>query len=195
MKFAPHTSGKSSCASFATVKEHIVDYVQKSYLKAGVDVAKSLKKMEWLDLDTQEPVCENTKKAMDRGRAEEQEMMKLKWQEQYARHLDRVCECKDAMCRAFAMIKSQHCTKTMQTRVEEHPDYESKIDDDPIALLEAIKTLMHDPAQAQYPFASMAAQLSRFLNLRQQPDESLLDYTKRFKQQCDNAKSFLGTRF
>ena len=172
-----------------------MEYVQKSYIKAGVDVAKSLKKMEWLDLDAEEPVMETTKKEMNKGGAEEQEIMKLKWQEQYARHLDRVKEYKLAMCRAFAMIRSQHCSKTMQTRVEEHPDYETKIDDDPIALLEAIKTLMHDPVRAQYPFASMTAQLSRFLNLKQQPDESLLDYTKRFKQQHDNAKSFLGTRF
>ena len=119
-----------------------MECVQKSHIKAGVDVAKSLKKMEWLDLDALEPVCEKTKKAMDQGGAEEQEMMKLKWQEKYARHLDRVRECKVRMCRAFAMIRSQHCTKTMHTRVEEHPDYETKIDDDPIALLEAIKTLM-----------------------------------------------------
>ena len=82
-------------------------------------MAKSLKKMEWLDLDALEPVCEKTQLEMSKGGAEEQEMMKLKWQEQYSRHLDRVCEYKDAMCRAFAMIKSQHCTKTMQTRVEE----------------------------------------------------------------------------
>ena len=82
---------------------------------------------------------------MDKGGATEQEMMKLRHQEQYARHLDHIREYGDAMHWAFAMIKSQHCTKTMQTRVEEHPDYESKIDDDPIALLEAIKTLMHDP--------------------------------------------------
>ena len=127
MKFAPHTSGKSSYASFATVKEHIVEYVQKSYIKAGVDVAKSLKKMECLDLDTLAPACAKTKLKMNKGRAEEQELLKLRHQEQCARHLDRVQEYKDAMCRAFAMIKSQHCTKTMQISIAESrywfPDY------------------------------------------------------------------------
>ena len=67
MKFAPHTSGKSTHDSFATVKEHIVEYVQKSHIKASVDMAKFLKKMEWLDLDAQEPVMETTKKDMDKG--------------------------------------------------------------------------------------------------------------------------------
>lgn len=83
----------------------------------------------------------------------------------------------------------------MQTRIEEHPDYESKIDDDPIALLEAIKTLMHDPVRAQYPYASLVSQLTAWLNMRQQPDEGLMDYVKRFKHARDNAKSFLGPTF
>ena len=65
----------------------------------------------------------------------------MKHQEKYGSHLDRKKQYDDAMCQACALIKSQHCSKTMQTRIEEHPDYESKIDDDPIALLEAIKNL------------------------------------------------------
>jgi hypothetical protein len=40
----------------------------------------------------------------------------------------------------------------MQNRIEEHPDYESKIQDDPIELLEKIKVLMHNPIRAKYPF-------------------------------------------
>jgi len=39
----------------------------------------------------------------------------------------------------------------MQSRIGEHPDFENKIENDPIALLDAIKMLMHDPVQAQYP--------------------------------------------
>ena len=89
-----------------------------------MDVAKSLKKMQWLDLEAVKPVCEKTKLNMDKGGVAEQELMKLRHQEEHARHLDRMRECGDTMCRAFAMIKSQHCTKTMQTRVEERPDYE-----------------------------------------------------------------------
>jgi len=81
----------------------------------------------------------------------------------------------------------------MQSRIEEHPDFESKIQNDPIALLEAIKILMHDPVRAQYPMVSMTDALSRLVNVKQVDNEPLLDYVKRFKQLRDVVKSHLGT--
>ena len=56
LKFAPHDPGNGSTATYATVKEHIVEYIQKSYMQAGVDVSKSLKKMKWIDFAADEPV-------------------------------------------------------------------------------------------------------------------------------------------
>jgi hypothetical protein len=49
----------------------------------------------------------------------------------------------------------------MQNRIEEHPEFDSKIDNDPIALLEVIKILMHDTVRAQYPEVSMTESLAR----------------------------------
>jgi hypothetical protein len=80
----------------------------------------------------------------------------------------------------------------MQSRIEEHPDYESTFETDPIAVLEAIKTMMHNPVQAQYPLVSMTDALSRLVNVKQQESECLLDYVKRFKQLRDVAKSQMG---
>ena len=82
----------------------------------------------------------------------------------------------------------------MQSRIEEHPDFDSKIENDPIALLESIKTLMHDPVRAQYPLVSMTEALIRLVNVKQMDNESLLDYVKRFKQLRDVAKSHLGSK-
>ena len=39
----------------------------------------------------------------------------------------------------------------MQHRIEEHPDFESTIQNDPIELLKAIKIVMHDPIRAKIP--------------------------------------------
>ena len=44
--------------------------------------------------------------------------------------------------KAYALIFTNYCTKAMQNRIEQHPDYQSTIMDDPIALLETIKTLV-----------------------------------------------------
>jgi hypothetical protein len=83
--------------------------------------------------------------------------------------------------KTYALIFSTYCNKTMQNQVEEHPEFETTIRDDPKKLLNKIKVLMHDPIRAKYPFASPTEAISRMLNLKQSENEGLLDYVKRFK--------------
>ena len=49
----------------------------------------------------------------------------------------------------------------MQQRIEAHPDFSKKIEDDPIALLEALKSLTHSTVRAQYPLRNMTEELAR----------------------------------
>ena len=53
--------------------------------------------------------------------------------------------------------------------------------------------LMHDPIRVKYPFASLTEAMSRMLNIKQQEQEGLLDYVKRFKQNRDITKSHVGS--
>ena len=124
----------------------------------------------------------------------EQQGMDIKYQEKLSRHLDRQDNLNQGLIRAYALIYTNYCTKMMQHRIQEHPEFESKIEDDPIALLEAIKTLTHDPLRAQNPMISATDALMRFLNLKQQEGEDLLDYVKRFKQHRDVVDSQLGKK-
>lgn len=95
--------------------------------------------------------------------------------------------------KAYLLIFDTYCTRVMQARVEAHPDFNKTIKNDPIALLEAIKVLMHDTQRAQYPEISMTEALIRCVTIKQGDNETLLDYVKRFKQQQYVMKSFLGT--
>ena len=72
------------------------------------------------------------------------------------------------------------------------PEYKTKIQDDPIALLEAIKTLMHDPIRAQYPIISAYSAQKLWYTTRQHDEERLNDFAKRYKQNLDRAKSYIG---
>ena len=93
----------------------------------------------------------------------------------------------DGMKQAYAFTFNNYCNKTIQDRIELHPEYDSKIQDNSIELLEVIiKTLMHDPVRAQYPLASMHEAVIQLINIRQYEGEALLEYVKRFKQ-CRNA--------
>ena len=94
------------------------------------------------------------------------------------------------MKQSYTFIFDTYCNKTIQDRIEQHPKYESKIQDDPIELLEVIKNLMHDPIRAQYPLASMHEAVIRLINIKQYEGEALLEYVKRFKQCRDAMKNY-----
>jgi hypothetical protein len=119
--------------------------------------------------------------------------MDILCQAELERYLDRKATLKQNLNKAYALIYSTYCNKTMQNQIEEHPDYKTTIRDDPIELLTKIKVLMHDPIRAKYPFASLTEAMIRMLNIKQQENKQLLDYIKRFKQFCNITKSHVGT--
>jgi hypothetical protein len=53
---------------------------------------------------------------------------------------------------------------------------------------------MHDPIRACYPYVTLTDALVHATSLHQQEHESLMDYVKQFKQQCDVLKSVTGKK-
>ena len=53
-KFAPQTYGKSPGHTYATIKDHICNYIQKNW-KGGHDIAKSLEDSKKVDLANKMP--------------------------------------------------------------------------------------------------------------------------------------------
>jgi hypothetical protein len=67
--------------------------------------------------------------------------MDIMYQAKLERYLERKDALEQNLTKAYALIFSTYCNKTMQNRIEEHPDYETTIRDDPIELLSKIKVL------------------------------------------------------
>ena len=193
MKFSPNIQGRAQGATYASIKEHIVGKVQTTF-KGGHDIAKSLKDMKVIDLKAEEPKRALSDETDEKKRTIAQDGIDIKYQEELRRHLDRKDNLDQGLKKAYSLIYYGYCTKTMQTRIEEHPPFATKIEDNPIALLEAIQTLTHDPIRAQNPMISKLTAMRNFLNIKQQPEESLLDYFKRLKQAKDVFKSHVGSR-
>ena len=62
MKFHPAFDSHSrQPVSYTTVKEHIINYVQREYDR-GADVARSLEDLQVFDLDAVKPVRQQSKK-------------------------------------------------------------------------------------------------------------------------------------
>ena len=194
MKFYPHTVGtQSQSVTYDTVKDHIVQYVQKTY-KNGLDIAESLDKEVMKDMTTLAPsrfISTNTDEA---AKQVEQDGYDILYKVNLQEHIKRVQQLEENKTKAYSLIYSTYCNRVMQLRVEEHKDYESTIKNDPIELLKAIRVLMHDPARAKYPFASMTEALLRALTFtKQQDNENLVDYVTRFKSAKNVLKSHVGS--
>jgi hypothetical protein len=192
--FAPQSQGQTNTATYATVKDAVVQQVQKTF-KDGHDVGKSLESGVMVDLTTHMPKRLLSDNA-DKEKAEiEQKGLDILYDAQIKRFFDREDSLRQGMLKAYAIIFGNYCTKSMQQRVEEHPDFgiANGIKDDPIKLLEAIKVLMHDPVRSQYPMISMTDALTRLVNCKQNENEALIDYVKRFKQLRDVAVNYVGT--
>ncbi len=81
--------------------------------------------------------------------------------------------------KAFGIIYGQ-CTKGMQNKLEECKDYLTKLYNNPIKTLEAIKELCYGYQLAKYPMLSVINALKALCNIRKHNDESLNDYQHRF---------------
>ena len=182
MKFYTHGSGKQQqLMTYTTVKDHIVQFVQKTY-KNGQDIAISLRNLQKMDLTGERP-RQGKATSPDANEARmEQSGLDIVYQAQIMRYIERVETLDQNLTRAYALIYSTYCNRTLQNRIEEHPDFKKKIRDDPIELLKVTQILMHDPVRAKYPYASLTEAVARTLNIKQMENENLIDYVKRFKQ-------------
>ena len=169
-----------------------MQHVQKTF-RQGHDIAVSLRDLKKKDLSSYKPVRETTE-LTDAVQAQlDQDGKDIEYQAMLNRYLERQDTLDENMLKAYAVIYSTYCSKTIQNRIEEHPDYETVIRDDPIELLKTIKVLMHETARARYPYASVTDAFTRLLNMKQMEHENLLDYVKRFKQNRDVLKSHVGS--
>ena len=172
------------------MKDHIISYVQRTY-RHGQDIAISLRELKKRDLTSEEPTRKISSKTGDNKNLE-QDGFDMRYQAEIKQFLDRQSELEENLMKAYALIFGTYCSKAIQSRVEEHPDFETTIRDDPIELLKTINMLMDDTVRAKYPYASLHDVMMRLFNLRQQEHEHLMDYVKRFKQAKDVVKAHMG---
>ena len=109
--------------------------------------------------------------------------------------LDRERAVEDNLDKAYALMFGTYCSKVIQSWVEEHPDYETRIRVDPIELLKTVNVLMPDTVRAKYPCASLYDAMVCLFNMKQQEKDYLTDYVKGFKQCCDVVKLHMGSKW
>ena len=181
LKFHLHGVEKDKqTATYGKVLEKICLRVQQSYTN-GAKVAESLRKEKKVVL--KQPELEESDKSDPAGKVLHQKTLDKLWDKELDLYVEKKAELEENYSKAYAFIFEQYCGREMQVAIQELEHYGKKILDDPIELLKEIRTLMHTPIKARYPYMTLTENLSSFLNLRQAENESLLDYLDRFEQE------------
>ena len=144
------------------MKDHIISYVQWTY-RHGQDIAISLRELKKRDLASEEPTRKISSKTNEDKKLE-QDGFDMRYEAEIKQFLDRQSGLEENLMKAYALIFVAYCSKAIQSWVEEHPDFETTIRDDPIELLKTINILMHDTVRAKYPYASLHDVVMRLFN-------------------------------
>ena len=113
--------------------------------------------------------------------------LKLKWAHEEEK------EYKADKGKVFLLIKGQ-CHSAMSDKLESMPKYRQALqEDDVVQLLKTVKELVYSTDNVQYELWTMQAQLKRFVNIKQQPNEDILSYTKRYLSQYEVFASTWGS--
>ena len=158
------------------------------------DIPVSLRDLQKKDLSAERPTRMISNETGD-GRKLEQDGIDMIRQAEIKQFLERERALEDNLDKAYALIFGTYCSKAVQSWVEEHPDYKTTIRHNPIELLKTVSVLMHDTVRAKYPYASLYDVMMHRFNMRQQEQEHLNDFVKRFKQSHDVLKSHMGSKW
>jgi hypothetical protein len=196
MKFIPHGIGKKvwQTATYQTVKNYIIQLVQKSF-RNGKDVADSIRKLERINMTTKIPVRRLSRASNADDKAIEQEGYDILYKAEIDMYTKRKHELEDTMNKTYSLIYLQHCNKTIQDRIHAHPDFKTKIKNDPIELLRAIEILINNLVRARNLYASVTEAMTRFMTCRQLENEPLANNVKRFKGNQDSIMQNMGKDF
>ena len=177
-----------------TIREAITRKVQKRP-GCSTELVQSLKEMKLVDLTTGKPKPTLSTKTDAAEKAAEQEQLNIQYELEMRFYLEKVRDFESGLSSTYALITNDYCTTAMRNRIEEQGNFSSEIDGKPIALLELIKSLIYENNRAQYCYVSMTDSLKRVLNMRQNDDEELTDYVKRFKYNYSILQKHLGDKF
>jgi hypothetical protein len=122
MKFFPHRIGRErQTAIYDIVNDYIVQVIQKAY-KNGQDTAVSIRDLKKKYLTHLRPIRGVAAAADMAETLQQQNGMDIIYQAKLERYLDRKDILEQNLTKAYALIFSNFCNKTMQNSIEEHPD-------------------------------------------------------------------------
>ncbi len=195
------TANSTKYYPFDTVKKHFVSKLKEN--PAMLDVAESIHKEKPLDMTALKPVRQTSNinvfapngdiipQRMDERQIEQKgydisfEQAEVVWNKRNQEYLN-------GKVAAYSKIMNHFTTKNIKSKVEQLENFEHDIENDPIALMQALKTLAHDGSAVTYKWKTVWNAHQRLSELRMDDTESIQEWMQRVKNACDVVESHVG---
>ena len=163
----------------ATVTMQLINHIRKTYT-FGEDVAQALETKKPTDFKALRPKMERSEiEDKEKREVENKELEKL-YEAEIAGFVKRKNTYLSNMLQAYALLFGQ-CNKAMQNKIQARADFETKIKSNAIELLAAIEEHTLSYQENKYEMSIIFDAMHNLINLKQKEEESLIDYTSRFK--------------
>ena len=177
--------------NYNNTTEAILEYFLREYTH-GLDVVESLEKLQEKDLTNEVPV-EAT--PPDGASEELKAALKAVHHEEMKQFVQRKQKLSTNLVKAYGIILGQ-CTKGLKAKLETRKDWNAgndKIRFNAINLLKAIKEITHNFQDNKYPIESIYFSIRNVFTMKQEDNETLTEFTKRFNNAMDIMETQHGT--
>jgi hypothetical protein len=138
VKFSlPSNDPQQIMHSFTTCVDAIVEDVQRTF-RYPQDMAEAIRELKHFDMKKVKPKYVASTETDTAKKKIDEEGLKIMFDANYKAWRDRKEIYVSNKSKAYSLILTKYCSSGMKTKVEEHPDFETKIRDDPIELLIAV---------------------------------------------------------
>lgn len=170
-------------SDFETTAEYLINHIKGTY-DYGQDIATALTQETPCDMTAFKPTIKVSRRSDADAKAAENRQFEIEFKEDFSLYRKREQTYKNNTSKAYAFLWS-HCTKSMQSKLEACTDFESSIKENPIELLKAIKQHALNYQEHRYEMSIILDAIRSVVNCKQRDNESLHDYTRRFKTARD----------
>ena len=163
-------------SEYSVITQFITNHIRKSY-DYGDDIGDALKSRGDITIQAPRLRAVAAGSANEELEARENEFL---YKAQITAYVAREEKYQANKGKAFALIFGQ-CNKALQHKLQSRTDFEPEIKGNPFELLNAISEHLMSYMENKYPFSIAIDAVKNYINLKQTVDESLVDYTQRFK--------------
>jgi hypothetical protein len=177
-KYVPGGSNKSANECMEVTK-YILNYIRRTFTHSE-DVQQALEERKPYDFQKEKPKREISTETDPVLKKIEEEDIESVFKAEIAQYVKRKDSYRSNMSKAYGLLWQQ-CTKAMQNKINSRSDYNTKIKNDAIELLNAIEEHALQYEDTRYSMSIVEDALRNLLMIRQKEDEDLVAYTDRFK--------------